>query len=369
MALFMSGYVCALIYSGINLSELFFREEHYFLVFALWILWGSSLPLGLFRKKCVSWLKRVGGVALTFVIHLSVAFLFLNAWTLLSPRGPFPAPTDREAGIVLNLALLWIACGVAWAQRIGVRSFEVELPSSVLHSPVRIVAAADIHAGGIVERRYLRRLQKRIALCRPDIVLLPGDVTDGDVPRAADAGLTETLAALEAPLGKYAVLGNHDIYAGAEASRSLLNEAGFIVLEDEARVIDGALVLVGRNDPRGVHFDIPRAPLASLLEGQSELPVVVVDHTPCNLKEAEDCGVDLQISGHTHGGQVFPFNLVMKWKYGISSGLTRRGKTTVCVSPGAGLWTMPLRTVTSSEIVLCTLVFVPKARQPDSCPD
>jgi predicted MPP superfamily phosphohydrolase len=89
----------------------------------------------------------------------------------------------------------------------------------------------------------------------------------------------------------------------------------------------------------------------------SPLPIIVADHTPENLKEAESCGVALQLSGHTHGGQVFPLNLALKRKYGISAGVTRMGNTIVCISSGAGLWTMPLRTVTNSEIVLCTLSF------------
>ena len=189
------------------------------------------------------------------------------------------------------------------------------------------------------------------------MILLLGDVTDGDIPCATSAGIGEFLSALEAPLGKYAVLGNHDIYAGAEAIRRILEDAGVTVLRDAATVIDGAFVLVGRNDPRGVHFGIPRATLASLLVGQPDLPVVVADHTPQDPEEAEACGVTLQLSGHTHGGQVFPLNLLMKRMYGVSAGLRYLGETTVCISSGAGLWTMPLRTVTNSEIVLCTLLF------------
>ena len=257
--------------------------------------------------------------------------------------------------------LLWIAYGVARAQRIALRTLQVTLPSPAPRPSVRLVAVADIHAGSVIERRYLRRLQKRVAQCQPDVLLLLGDVTDGDIPCALEAGLPETLAALSAPLGKYAVLGNHDIYAGEEASLRLLQNAGIDVLRDEFRVVGGAFVLVGRNDPRGRHFGLPRAPLASILgdldHTAAKLPLVVADHTPQNLKEAEFNGAALQLSGHTHGGQVFPFNLMMRWIYGVSSGLERMGNTIVCVSSGAGLWTMPLRTVTNSEIVLCTLSF------------
>lgn len=359
MQLFMAGYVAALLYTGINLVDSDFRTPWGIHVFIVWVLLGASLPLGLLQDKYSSWLRRLGGVMLAFVLHLSAAFLFLNLWALFSSFSAFPAPSLRERIFVLNITLLWIAWGVARAQRIAIRSFdvEVEVVSPVKHPPIRVVALADIHAGGVVERRYLRRLRKRVTRCRPDVILFLGDVTDGDISCAVAAGISEFLSALEAPLGKYAVLGNHDIYAGAEDSRRILENAGVVVLRDEAAIVDNAFVLVGRNDPRGVHFGIPRAKLASLLPDRSDLPVLVADHTPQNLAEAAMCGAALQLSGHTHGGQVFPFNLLMKRMYGISSGLKLFGETTVCVSSGAGLWTMPLRTVTNSEIVLCTLLF------------
>jgi predicted MPP superfamily phosphohydrolase len=359
MAFFMGAYFCALLYSAANLASFEIWREWKTTVFAFWLLLGASLPLGIFQRRYSLQLRRVGGVALTFVLHLSAVFLFLNVWTLLP--APLGAPSPRAAALSNNGMLLWIAYGAARAQRISLRNIYVELPSPTSRPPVKLVAVADIHAGGVVEKRYLQRLRERVNQCRPDILLLLGDVTDGDISCALEAGLAETLSALSAPLGKYAVLGNHDIYAGEEATVRLLQNAGIHVLRDEFLTVAGAFVLVGRNDPRGRHFGLPRAPLASILkdldEAAARLPLVVADHTPQNLKEAESNGVALQLSGHTHGGQVFPFNLMMRWIYGLSSGSRQMGNTTVCVSSGAGLWTMPLRTVTDSEIVLCTLSF------------
>ncbi|MDR1730498.1 MAG: metallophosphoesterase [Synergistaceae bacterium] len=360
MILFTASYLAALFYTGFHLSELLLGNRRPFEIFALWILFGASLPLGFLRKKYVPILTPAGGVALAFVCHLSGAFLILDAWRLSSFAGLLPLPSSRDAAILLNGALLWIAWGVVRAQRIRVRTLEVRLPSDRPHPPLRAAAAMDIHAGGVAGRRYLRRLKALIEGCRPDIILLAGDVTDGNLSRAVRAGLKEILASLRAPLGKYAVLGNHDIYAGAEDFVSLMRDAGVTVLRDEARIVDGAFILAGRNDPRGIHFGISRAPLAQVLQGQPDLPLVVIDHTPRDLEEAEACGVDLQLSGHTHGGQVFPLNLVMKRLYGISSGVLRKGKTLICVSSGAGLWVMPTRTVTNSEILLCRITFVSK---------
>jgi predicted MPP superfamily phosphohydrolase len=360
MCVFMGAYLCALLYSAANLASFEIWREWKTAVLVLWLSLGSSLPLGVLQKRYSPQLRRVGGVALAFVLHLSAAFLFLDVWECLAAQMAFDPPSPRAVAISIGTMLLWIAYGVARAQRIALRTIDLVLPSRTPRSPIRLVAVADIHAGGVVERRYLKRLQKRVSRCRPDILLLLGDITDGDISCALEAGLGETLVALSAPLGKYAVLGNHDIYAGERASVRLLRNAGVETLQDEARIVDGAFILVGRNDPRGRHFGLSRAPLASILKdlgATAQLPVIVADHTPQNLEEAQTNGVVLQLSGHTHGGQVFPFNLMMRWIYGFSSGIRRMGDTTVCVSSGAGLWTMPLRTVTSSEIVLCTLSF------------
>ncbi|MDR1376172.1 MAG: metallophosphoesterase, partial [Synergistaceae bacterium] len=341
MFFFLGAYLCALFYSAVNLASFEVWREWKMVVLALWLSLGSSLPLGILQKRCGPQLRRVGGVTLAFVLHLSAVFLFLDAWTYLAARMAFGPPSPGVTAISINVMLLWIAYGVARAQRIAVRTMGVVLHSSVPRSPIRLVGVADIHAGGIVERRYLKRLRKRVAQCRPDILLLLGDITDGDISCALEAGLEETLAALSAPLGKYAVLGNHDIYAGEEASVRLLRNAGIETLQDEAQVIDGAFVLIGRNDPRGRHFGLSRAPLKSILRDlgtKARLPVVVADHTPQNLEEAEANGVVLQLSGHTHGGQIFPFNLMMRRIYGLASGIRRMGGTIVCVSSGAGLW-------------------------------
>lgn len=130
------------------------------------------------------------------------------------------------------------------------------------------------------------------------------------------------------------------------------------MLQDEVKVVDNAFLLAGRLDPRGRHFGLERVSLETLLKKQNTtLPIIVLDHTPQNIKESFEQDIVLQISGHTHGGQVFPFNYIMKLMYGIASGTLKKNGTTLCVSSGTGLWTMPLRTVTDSEVILYTCSF------------
>lgn len=362
---FLSLYGAALLYTGLHLAFLTPAGRGRIAIFLLWGFFGMAMPLG--RWLGGLQLQRLGGVALGFVTHFALAFLILDVWRLLYRLFPalFGAP---KPFLLLNLMLLWMAWGVARAQHTVVRDLEIPLflpPGTPVRPPLTLVAVSDIHAGGSVNLGLLHRIVQRIAECRPDILLLVGDTLDGDPDSALDCGIETLLSGLRAPLGKYAVLGNHELYAGETFSRALLERAGFTVLQDEARVVDGALLLVGRNDPRGNRLGSPRAPLSEVLKrARNELrwgiglPLIIADHTPEDLEEPVAAGASLQISGHTHGGQVFPFNFFVLHRYGIVSGLIRRGDTVIVVSSGAGFWHMPLRTASASEIVRFTLRFV-----------
>lgn len=363
---FFALYFFALIYTGAHLAFLAPPGGLRAAVLLLWGIAGLSMPLG--RWLGGLQLQRLGGAALGFVAHLTLAFAVLDAWRLLHRL--FPLLGAPRPFLILNLTLLWMAWGVARAQHTVVRDVEAALPlppGAPPRPPLTLVAVSDIHAGGSVNPGLLDRIVRRVAECRPDILLLVGDTLDGDPDSARDSGIEALLSDLSAPLGKFAVLGNHELYAGEAFSRELLERAGFTVLQDEGRVVDGAFLLVGRNDPRGRRLGSPRAPLADVLErarrelpAGASLPLVVADRTPADLDEPAAAGAALQISGHTHGGQVFPFNLFVRHRYGIASGLLRRGDTVICVSSGAGFWHMPLRTVAASEIVRLALRFVPQ---------
>ena len=364
---FFALYFSALIYTGTHLALLAPAGGLRALAAVLWGLVGLSMPLG--RWLGGLQLQRLGGVALGFVAHLTLAFAVLDAWRLLHHLLPNPFGAPRPF-LVLNLTLLWMAWGVAQAQYTLVRDVEIDLPLAPgmpPRRPLTLVAVSDIHAGGSVNPGLLDRIMRRVAECGPDVILLVGDTLDGHRGGALESGIETLLADLKAPLGKFAVLGNHELYAGEAFARELLERSGFTVLQDGGRVVDGAFLLVGRNDPRGNLLGSPRAPLADVLArlkaelpASSGLPLIVADHTPEDLDEPADAGAVLQVSGHTHGGQVFPFNLFVLRRYGVVSGLVRRGGTSVCVSSGAGFWHMPLRTVAASEIVRFTLRFVPK---------
>lgn len=153
-------------------------------------------------------------------------------------------------------------------------------------------------------------------------------------------------------------MGNHEYYSGLERSLKALRNAGIVVLEDEAVKIGESFYLVGRKDRTAEERGGGRKPLAEIVNScNPALPIILLDHQPVRLEEAEKAGIDLQLSGHTHNGQLFPFNLLNERFYEVNWGYLRKSKTHYFVSCGAGTWGPPIRTAGHSEVVRLRVTF------------
>ena len=224
---------------------------------------------------------------------------------------------------------------------------------------LKIAVASDIHLGTIIARRSIERIVRRINSIGADIVLLPGDVVDEDIGPVIKRNLGEFLRNIKSKYGTYAVTGNHEYIGGAEAACSYLEEHGIIELRDSYVKIAENFYVVGREDRASKGFaGIIRKPMAQLLEGvDKNLPVLLMDHQPVHLEEAERFGVDLQLSGHTHHGQLWPFNFITKKIYEVSMGYKKKGNTHIYVSCGVGSWGPPIRTGNRPEILEINIQF------------
>lgn len=214
----------------------------------------------------------------------------------------------------------------------------------------RIVAFSDLHAGKLMTRDRVGAIVNMVNGLAPDMVFMVGDILDdldAEFTQAADE-----LARIKAPLGKYAVLGNHEYYLGDGWAREMLEKQGIKLLGDQSTVVDGRFLLVGRNDFAAPVRNGSRIALSSLIPADNSLPVLLLDHTPHNLEEAQGNGVALQVSGHTHNGQLFPFNLIVERLYEEEYGTYKKGDTSYYISCGVGFWGPPLRTNSRPEIVL-----------------
>jgi predicted MPP superfamily phosphohydrolase len=217
----------------------------------------------------------------------------------------------------------------------------------------RIVQLSDIHIGPLLDRRFAKSLAERVNALAPDLVVITGDLVDGSVRRIGDE--VEPLGVLRARHGVFFVTGNHDYYSGADDWVARMTGLGWRALRNEAVAIeaDGASFdLAGVDDHRGSMVepgggeDLERA----LSDRAPDRPVVLLAHDPGSFRRASQMGVDLQLSGHTHGGQIWPFRWMVRVTVPWVAGLYRVGASAVYVSSGTGFWGPPMRLGAPAEI-------------------
>lgn len=297
-------------------------------------------------------------LAIDLVRLLDLAFRFLPSSWLHGPRST--AATGIAIGVVVLSLLAW---GSRNAVSPVVTTYEIDVPKRAGNlRELDAVLVSDIHLGTIVNRKRLESLVARINALGPDVVFLAGDVLDEDVGPFVDQGMSEVMKKLAAPLGVYAIPGNHEYIGGHLAEfASYLEDAGVKVLIDRTVTVAGAFHIVGRDDLSGARMKgSPRKPLSELVAGlDPSLPLVLMDHQPFDLGQAEKAGIDLQLSGHTHRGQLFPNNLVTRKIFELDYGYKKKGSLNVVVSSGYGTWGPPVRIGSRSEIVRLKLRFSP----------
>lgn len=220
--------------------------------------------------------------------------------------------------------------------------------------------ASDFHQGTINRNSRLLRIVRKINSLNPDLVVLVGDVMDMYVPRGEGEAMIETLRKIRAPLGVFSVTGNHEYYSGVKKNIESLTRGGVIVLQDEAVKIKDSFYVVGRRDRSAPRWGEKRESLKEILKHvDTRLPLILLDHQPFHLEDAEEAGIDLQLSGHTHAGQLIPLNFINKSIYEQYWGFLRKGRSQYYVSCGVGTWGPPVRTGSRPEIIQVKLTFKP----------
>ena len=339
-----------------------------FLVFSLSFIGGRILEN--------VWLSRVSDVLiwigsfwvaamLYFLLILFVVDLarLINHWIPFFPS--FVASNDpgvkRWAALfVIILTTLSLLAGHINALIPRTRTLDITIPKmNGGQDMLNVVVASDIHLGTIIGRKRFDRIVSRINELNPDMILLPGDIVDEDLAPVIHQNLGESLKNLKSQFGVFAVTGNHEYIGGVERAYRYLTDHGVQVLRDQAVRVNNSIYLVGREDRSIDQFTGKRRrPLSELLAHvDKEYPVILMDHQPFHLEEGENNGVDLQLSGHTHHGQIWPGNLISEKVYELSWGYKRKNGTQVYVSCGVGTWGPPVRLGNRPEIVNIRLRF------------
>ncbi len=316
-------------------------------------------------RKAFAWPGYVWlGAMFLFLIMLAGADL-LRLTAALARRGMRAGPPAPERRLFLArgvaaAATSLVAAVSAWAVRAARRPAPIRpltirlqrLPPA-LHG-FSIVQLTDLHVGPTIGRAFVEDVVARTNALAPDLVAITGDLIDGSVDDLADA--VAPLAQLRAAHGVFFVTGNHEYFSGAEAWVNELTRIGIRVLQNERVAIgNGAdsFDLAGVDDPSAVHYGglPPRQAVARALSGRDPArELILLAHQPRSALDAESYGVGLQLSGHTHGGQLWPFGLFVMLQQPFIAGLHRHRGCQVYVSRGTGYWGPPMRLASPSEI-------------------
>lgn len=304
----------------------------------------DRLPLGLARI-CYD----VGDSSLFVMLYLVMAFLLLDICRLvhLIPKTWIYQNFYTTMGISLGMFALFLIGNIQYRHK--VREELTLTTDKPLAKPLRLVMMSDLHLGYHNTRKELKRWVDIINQEHPDYVLIAGDVIDMSIRPLIEEEMAEEFRRIEAPV--YACLGNHEYYSKEEMARRFYQDANIRLLRDTCETV-GDLCIIGRDDRTNQHR---KAAGKIFGEADHNKYTIVLDHQPYHLEQAEKAGIDFQLSGHTHRGQVWPISWITDYLYECSWGRYQRGKTTYYISSGIGIWGGKFRIGTQSEYVVATL--------------
>ncbi len=317
--------------------------------------WFSSLLV---------WLGSFWLGAMVYFLLFALLFDLVRLLNLFIPIYPqFITANYEQAKFIIFLCVVGIVLIIVIAGYINARAPQIKNLKIKINKPsnlkqFKLAVASDIHLGTIICKSRVEKMVSLINSLNADIVLLPGDIVDEDLRPVTKQNLGETLRKIKSKYGVFGITGNHEYIGGAEPACKYLEEHGIKMLRDSFAEVN-VVYIVGREDRSIKQFaGKRRKPLAEIMKGvDKSKPVILMDHQPVKLSEAETNGVDLQLSGHTHHGQLWPFNFITNKVYELSWGYKVKGSTHYYVSCGAGSWGPPIRTGNTPEIMQIDITF------------
>jgi len=301
-----------------------------------WPLWLSSF------------MYEVGTGYLVVLLYLLLIFVVLDILRLIRVLPKHIFYNNAKTSLIIALALLVVLVygNVHYHNK---QRVELSYTSEKVTKPLKLVMVSDLHLGYHNVRKDLKKWIKLINDENPDLVLIAGDLIDGSIRPVNEEQMYEEFKALKAPV--YACLGNHDYMTGTSQDMEFCQKAGIHVLVDSVAYV-GGLALISRDD----RTNRERKSLKDIMQGIDRSKYIIeLDHQPYNLEEAEQNGVDLELAGHTHDGQIWPIKWITRSMYECSYGSWKRGDTQYYISSGLGIWGPEFRIGTDSEYVVINL--------------
>jgi predicted MPP superfamily phosphohydrolase len=318
-----------LLFISFPLIHFWFRHENGWLVGAA--NWFSSVWMGM-------------------VVYFVLVTLASDLLRLVLFRHVFDGPV--VSGVVAAIVVVITVYGLIEARRVGVTELRVRMPN--LSSELRVAQISDVHMGLVVRGSRLEQIVNKVNSLQPDLIVITGDLVDAEALHVED--MIPLLQRLKAHHGVFAVTGNHEFYAGVGKVEAFLKQAGVTLLRNRSVTVAGGLQLVGLDDPVVSRFTGQPPPRITDVMERGK-PTLLLLHTPVTaLERLAAAGIHLQLSGHTHKGQLWPFNHIVKLIYKQTPyGLFSNGDATIYVSRGVGTWGPPMRVGAPPEITLVTL--------------
>lgn len=307
----------------------------YFLVYSIWQL-------------TFTWL---GVIFYLFVFQAGMAGIQLLRWPLGGWK--WPVLTCRTGIFGLAICLSVVGYGFLEASRpLSVTGYQAATGKTA--GTVRIVFLSDLHVGIQKSTHRLEKIMRAVESQNPDLVIFGGDLVNDNLEWMGHKA--EVIDRLEAPLGKYGVLGNHEFYPGLKHSVAFFRKSGIKILDNEKVCLEKEdICLAGVTDPTGAAQ--PRQEqekrTAKVLSGLDTRKFnILISHRPWGFDRASEAGVDVQLAGHVHKGQIFPFRLLVRLQFEHIYGLYRQGESRLIVTSGAGSWGPPIRVLAPAELVV-----------------
>ena len=351
----ITAYLCGNVYifvralqmlSGLSLGGRLVLSLCYWLA-------AFSLVISLFARniEMPEFLSRglfsIGSVWLVFTLYMVLALLATDIVRIF-----LPALKPYGFGIALGCTICLLAYGYFNYKNPDINRIDITLDKPLEGGPMKVVAISDVHLGNGTRKPQLQKFVKMINAEKPDLIVIGGDLIDNSLLPLYQQNMAEELCQLEAPMGIYLSPGNHEYISGMEECERFLKDTPIQLLRDTIVTLPNGLQILGRDD----RSNRRRTPIADLMKkADATKPILLLDHQPYEVAKKDSLGIDIQFSGHTHHGQVWPLSLLVENMYEQSHGYRKWTNSHVYVSSGLSLWGPPFRIGTDSDMAVLTI--------------
>lgn len=311
----------------------------------------------------------IGGYWMVVMLYMILLLPIIDIVRLLNRRFSFlpdSIANHEKTSFIVAVAVLVLMTAIlaygTWnARSIKIIQYDLDIKKNVnKFESLKVIIVSDVHLGNIMNNDRLSKMIDRINTLEPDVVLLAGDIIDNKLAPFIEQDMHSNFLRLKSKYGVYACLGNHESITGQiDEVVEEYTKAGIKVLRDNILLVEDSFYIVGREDFSSERITrVKRKALSDVLVNiDKSKPIILMDHQPKDLNEPEAEGVDIQVSGHTHRGQVGPANIITSRLFEIDYGYLKKGNMHAIVSSGFGTWGPPVRIGSRSEIVQINLSF------------